>query len=129
MVKSREKPIAANVGDMVAEAMAAAGMMLCDPACRISCETDGVFLGLAKYMAPTVFGNQVKGGNLGELALARSEQKARANVVAGARLMRETERRADNARVLAQAAAAPSRAAQSQFEDLAGEGPVELGDL
>ena len=93
------------------------------------CKPDGVFLGLAKYMAPTVFGNQVKGGNLGELALARSEQKARANVVAGARLMRETERRADNARILARAAAAPSRAAQSQFEDLAGEGPVELGDL
>ena len=43
--------------------------------------------------------------------------------------MRETERRADHARVLARAAAAPSRAAQSQFEDLAGEGPVELGDL
>lgn len=93
------------------------------------CKPDGVFLGLAKYMAPTVFGNQVKSGNLGELALARSEQKARTNVVAGARLMRETERRADNARVLARAAAAPSRAAQSQFEDLAGEGPVELGDL
>ena len=93
------------------------------------CKPDGVFLGLAKYMAPTVFGNQVKGGNLGELALARSEQKARANVVAGARLMRATERRADNARVLARAAAAPYRAAQSQFEDLAGEGPVELGDL
>ena len=65
-----------------------------------------------------------------EIARERTVVASRcANVVAGARLMRETERRADNARVLARAAAAPSRAAQSQFEDLAGEGPVELGDL
>ena len=52
MVKSREKPIAANVGDMVAEAMAAAGMMLCDPACRISCETD--YLAISGMTFPDV---------------------------------------------------------------------------
>lgn len=41
MVKSVEKiSIAANVGDMMAAAMAAAGMTLCDFACRIRCETD-----------------------------------------------------------------------------------------
>ena len=90
---------------------------------------DGVFLGLAKFMAPTVFGNQVKNGNLGELALARSEQRGRLAAVAGARLVRETERRANNARVLERAATAASSAAQSQFEDLADEGGIDLGDL
>ena len=52
MVKSREKPIAANVGDMVEAAMAAAGMTLCDQACRIRCETD--YLAISGMTFPDV---------------------------------------------------------------------------
>ena len=52
MVKSREKPIAANVGDMMAAAMAAAGMTLCDQACRIRCETD--YLAISGMTFPDV---------------------------------------------------------------------------
>lgn len=40
MVRSCESQAGANVGDTMAAAMAAAGMVLCDPACRIRCETD-----------------------------------------------------------------------------------------
>ena len=52
MVKSHERPIAANVGDMVAAAMAAAGMTLCNPACRIRCETD--YLAISGMTFPDV---------------------------------------------------------------------------
>ena len=52
MVKSRERPTAANVGDMVAAAMAAAGMTLCDQACRIRCETD--YLAISGMTFPDV---------------------------------------------------------------------------
>lgn len=40
MVIQHESSVAANVGDVMAAAMAAAGMTLCNPACRIRCETD-----------------------------------------------------------------------------------------
>jgi len=40
MVTSCENQTAANVGDMIAAAMSAAGMSLCDFAGRIRCETD-----------------------------------------------------------------------------------------
>lgn len=52
MVKLRERPIAANVGDMMAAAMAAAGMTPCNPACRIHCETD--YLAISGATFPVV---------------------------------------------------------------------------
>lgn len=64
----------------------------------------GEFLGLAKYMAATQFGSAMGDGNLGELALARSDQKRRLSSVLGGRVTRIEERRANNARVLAAAA-------------------------
>lgn len=51
-MKLRERPIAANVGDMMAAAMAAAGMTLCNPACRIHCETD--YLAISGMIFPDV---------------------------------------------------------------------------
>ncbi len=51
MVKSRERSIAANVGDMMAAAMAAAGMVACDFAGRIRCETDYLAISGATFPA------------------------------------------------------------------------------
>ena len=67
---------------------------------------DGVFLGLAKLVVATQFGQKDDGQNLGFLALVRGEQQRRAAQVAGGRLSREAARRAGNARALGAAAAA-----------------------
>lgn len=63
----------------------------------------GEFLGIAKYMAATRFGQAAGDGNLGELALARSEQKRRLSSVLGGRIVREADWREGNARALAAA--------------------------
>lgn len=77
----------------------------------------GEFLGLAKYMAATRFGSAMGDGNLGELALARSEQKRRLSSVLGGRITRIEERRANNARVLAAAAEAYAKPPTFKGED------------
>ena len=51
-MRSGENPVVANVGDMVAAAMAAAGMSLCDFAGRIRCETD--YLAISGATFPSV---------------------------------------------------------------------------
>lgn len=70
---------------------------------------EGEFLGASRYMAPTQFGNPVANGNLGELALARAEQKSRAAEAKGAAIVREAERREKNFRALGKAAAAKEK--------------------
>ena len=91
----------------------------------------GEFLGMAKYMAATRFGQAMGDGNLGELALARSEQKRRLSSVLGGRIVREQERRAGNARALSAAAAAcdVGHVAQRQFEEMADETVDEIEEL
>ena len=49
MVRTCENQTVANVGDMMAAAMAAAGMTLCDFAGRIRCETDYLAISGAKF--------------------------------------------------------------------------------
>lgn len=86
----------------------------------------GEFLGMAKYMAATRFGQAAGDGNLGELALARSEQKRRLSSVLGGRVVREAERREGNARALAaaqEAAFAMPRKAGVKSADVLGIAP------
>ena len=73
---------------------------------------DGEFLGAARYMAPTQFGNPVANGNLGELALARAEQKSRTAEAVGGAIIREAERRESNFRAIGKAAAAMDKPPQ-----------------
>jgi len=93
-------------------------------------DADGKFIGTAPLMAATPFGHtDADAQNLGILSVLRGEQRRRAEAVLGGRREREAARRAGNAQAVAEALAAPSAAAQSQFDELAGEGSVELGDL
>lgn len=94
----------------------------------------GEFLGVAKYLAPSVWGD-VEGmrGNLGELAITRAEQKKRLEHALAGRVKREAERRTRNAAAVAAAIDAfggeAGRAAQSQLEEMAGEPVGEIEDL
>lgn len=85
---------------------------------------EGEFLGASRYMAPTQFGNPVANGNLGELALARAEQKSRAAEAKGAAIVREAERREKNFRALGKAAAAKEKPVLMGSDE-----PLELADL
>ena len=61
MVTSCENQTAANVGDMMAAAMAAAGMSLCDFAGRIRCETD--YLAISGATFPEVSADELEAFN------------------------------------------------------------------
>ena len=94
------------------------------------CRESGVYLGRAAYMAPAPFHRpQDAEKALGEVAKHRSEQMRRLASVVGGRQVREAERRAENARALAEAASLAGRAAQSQLEEMAGEPVGEIEDL
>ena len=94
----------------------------------------GEFLGIAKYLAPSVWGD-VDGmaGNLGELAISRAEQRQRLEHALAGRVKRESERRVRNCAAIAAAGAAfggeAGRAAQSQLEEMAGETFGEIEEL
>lgn len=94
----------------------------------------GEFLGIAKYLAPTVWGD-VDGmaGNLGELAISRAEQNRRLEHALAGRVKHENERRVRNSAAVAAACAAfggeAGRAAQRQLEEMAGESVGEIEEL
>ena len=91
----------------------------------------GEFVGMAKYMAATRFGQAMGDGNLGELALARSEQQRRLSSVLGGRITRTEERRESNYRTISadRAAASAHAAADRQFARLAADGDDDIDDL
>lgn len=89
----------------------------------------GEFLGAARYMAPTVFGDSSARGNLAELAQARADQRRRLASAVGGKRARAAERRASNARALAAAAAAPEEAAERQCRELAAAGADDVAEV
>ena len=94
----------------------------------------GEFLGRAKYLAPSVWGDtEGMAGNVGELVVARAEQNRRLKHALAGRVKREAERRERNVAAVGKALdafeAEAGRAAQSQFEEMAGESVGEIEEL
>ena len=85
------------------------------------CETDGRFVGGAPCMRATVHGDREDAANVAVLGVFRGEQRRRMEAAAGAKLARETARRAGNARALAEVGSRESGIGNRESVDVAAE--------
>jgi hypothetical protein len=86
------------------------------------CETDGRWVGGAPCMRATVHGDREDAANVAVLGVFRGEQRRRMEAAAGAKLARETARRAGNARALAETVSSKQWAVSSgEAVDVAAE--------